>query len=437
MRWHRALARALLLGTLMFVTAGSTLLSVAEPRRPVDIAIGGDREQALARLRIDLWHQAGNRGQGVKVAVLDSGFHNYRWFLGNALPADITAHSFRQDGNLEARDSQHGILCGEVIHALAPAAELHFLNWEPDRPESLLQAVRWAKEQHVKVLSCSLIMPSWSDGNGGGAVHEMLAKIIGEGNAADNMLFFASAGNLAQRHWSGQVQPDDGGFHLWTAGHRNNAVLPWGEERVSVELYGQMCEDLELQVLDLATGNVVGRTRASCAGSPSGCPCAVARFEPQTGGQYVVRVRCEKGPKNHQPASFHLVVLGGALHYATPSSSIPFPADGAAVHAVGAVDNQGRRLSYSSCGPNSPFPKPDFVAEIPFPSAWRDRPFSGTSAAAPQAAALAALVWARHPEWNAQQVSNELRRASSDLGPMGHDWQTGHGLLRAPVLNRN
>jgi len=57
-----------------------------------------------------------------------------------------------------------------------------------------------------------------------------------------------------------------------------------------------------------------------------------------------------------------------------------------------------------------------------------------TSAAAPQAAALAALVWARHPGWTAKQVSQELRRASLDLGPMGHDWQTGHGLLRLPAM---
>ena len=31
--------------------------------------------------------------------------------------------------------------------------------------------------------------------------------------------------------------------------------------------------------------------------------------------------------------------------------------------------------------------KPDLVATVPFPSGWRTRPFSGTSAAAPQALA--------------------------------------------------
>jgi Subtilase family len=465
MSWPPALARSTVLCTLPLFVSASILLGQddAPGRAPLatlgfarstnKAGLNESRELALARLGVDGWHQAGNRAQGTKVAVLDCGFHDYQAFLGKALPATITVRSFRGDGILEARDSQHGILCGEVIHALAPDASLLFVNWEPDRPETLLEAVRWAKAQGVKVLSCSLIMPSWSDGEGGGTVHEALTKVIGDGTKAVDMLFFASAGNLAQRHWSGQAQPDDAGFHQWAPGHRNNSVVPWGDERVSVELYGRGCENLELDVLELNTGNVIGRCRASRDGSPCGSPCAIVAFQPNLGRQYVVRVLCKSEVRSpmsdirsipfdigHRPsdngrfASFHLAVLGGTLHYTTSGGSIPFPGDGPAVHAVGAVDNDGRRLSYSSCGPNSRVPKPDLVAEVPFPSMWRERPFAGTSAAAPQAAALAALVWARHPTWTAKQVSQELRRASFDLGPMGHDWETGHGLLRLPAI---
>ena len=100
--------------------------------------------------------------------------------------------------------------------------------------------------------------------------------------------------------------------------------------------------------------------------------------------------------------------------------------------AVGAVDADGRRLFYSACGPNSPRPKPDFVAEVPFPSLWRAQPFSGTSAAAPEAAGLAALWWSRHPDWTAQQVRTAMRQTARDLGPPGHDWETGYGLVRLP-----
>src|SRR5690349_18757301 len=76
------------------------------------------RSQHLARLGVDRWHAAGHKGAGVKVAVLDSGFRGYQACLGKGMPAHVVTRSFRADGNLEARDSQHGILCAEVVHTL-------------------------------------------------------------------------------------------------------------------------------------------------------------------------------------------------------------------------------------------------------------------------------------------------------------------------------
>src|SRR5436190_636996 len=94
--------------------------------------------------------------------------------LGFTLPFGMSSRS-------SARDSQHGILCAEVVHALAPDAELLLANWEPDSPERFLDAVRWARQQGARVVTCSVIMPSWSDGEGGGPVHDALTKILGAG----------------------------------------------------------------------------------------------------------------------------------------------------------------------------------------------------------------------------------------------------------------
>jgi hypothetical protein len=156
--------------------------------------------------------------------------------------------------------------------------------------------------------------------------------------------------------------------------------------------------------------------------------CAVVAFLPERGHDYRVSVRRVEG----SPGAFHLVVLGGGLEHATSHGSIPFPGDGPEVVAVGAVDRDGRRWSYSSCGPNSGRPKPDLVATVPFPSAWRAQPFSGTSAAAPQGAALAALVWSRYPEWTAAQMREALRAAARRLGSSEHDDETGYGRLHLP-----
>jgi subtilisin family serine protease len=372
------------------------------------------------------WHDAGYAGQAVKVAILDSGFRGYQSQLGKALPAHVTVRSFRRDGNLEAKDSQHGILCAEVVHSLAPAAALLLANWDSDRPDQFLQAVRWARRQGAQIISCSLIMPAWGDGEGGGRTHEALALVLGSGVLKGDPLFFVSAGNVAQRNWSGIFR--DGGhcFHEWRYGTVDNLLTPFGRERVCVELSWTGPETYAVSVFDRATGAEVARSHPATAGT------SVARFEPDPGRAYLVRVKLVHG----RPGRFHLVALGAGLEFAITRGSVPFPGDGAEVVAVGAVDAEGRRLSYSACGTDCKPVKPDFVAAVPVLSSFRTRPFAGTSATAPQAAAVAALIWSAHPDWTAAVIHQTLIAAARDLGPPGPDPQTGFGLIQLPPLPR-
>jgi hypothetical protein len=442
-----------------------------------DAKVTSRRAEILSELGASRWHRLGYRGRGVTVAILDTGFRGYRAHLGTTLPKQVTVKSFRQDGNLEAKDSQHGILCGEVIHAVAPECRLLFANWDSDRPDQFLKAARWARGERARVISCSLIMPSWSDGEGGGPVNKALAEIVGGGDRASDMLFCASAGNTASRHWSGRYREGATGFHEWDAGVADNALTPWGTDRVSVEMCWQTAApspparlprvrgrgeqdgrantaapsppapspparlprvrgrgeqdgpaNFEVSVVDGVTGQPVARSTGIGKKGKTGRSCAVARFLPREGKVYRVRVRLLSG----KPCRFHLVALGAELSRSRARGSVSCPADGPAVVAVGAVDRAGRREWYSACGPNSMKPKPDFVAAVPFPSRWRARPFAGTSAAAPQAAALAALWWSRHPLWNAGRVRRAMQASAVDLGPVGHDDETGYGLVHLP-----
>jgi hypothetical protein len=430
----RHATRAARLLTLLLLTCSVALPGVlhAGGSTPDSLPATGDPDallqqaQLLRKLGVDAWHKLGHRGRGLKVAILDSGFFGYRDHLGKSLPARITARSFREDGNLEARESQHGILCGEVIHTLAPDAELLFANWEPDHPETFLAAVRWAKEQGARIVSCSVIMPSWSDSEGHGPVHRELARILGQGSKPGDVLCFASAGNTAQRHWSGPFRDDGHDLHQWQPGVILNRISPWAEaDCVAVEVSWRGEADYSLCVQDLTFGKAVDEQRGTAAGDYRR---AVIRFAPRHGHRYAIELRHVSGT----PCPFHLVVLGAGLQYSTPQGSVCFPADGPEVVAVGAVGASERRLSYSACGPNSTAPKPDLVALVPFPSSWRPRPFAGTSAAAPQAAALAALLWARHPEWTAGAVRDALVRSVRKLGNKDHDPETGYGRLRLP-----
>jgi subtilisin family serine protease len=394
-------------------------------------------QAAAEGLGVSAWHRAGHSGQGVKIAILDSGFKGYRAALGKALPATVKAKSFRKDLRLEAKASQHGILCAEVIHHLAPRAEILFANWEPDQPESFLQALRWARSEGARIISCSIIIPGWSDGEGGGRMHQAMTALLGKTGQSDGALFFASAGNTALRHWSGAFQPDADGWHQWGRGKKDNALKPSSKDGVSIELCSSGATTFELLLRDTILNRDVARSLSKRGEST----CAVLRYLPQPGRRYSIRVRLvpDEAARQQKPKGedrFHLTVLGGRLQFASRSRSIPFPGDGREVVAVGAVDEQGRRYSYSSCGPNAAAPKPDLVAKVPFPSVWRPhQAFGGTSAAAPQAAALAALVWSGQPAWSADQVRQALRQAALRTTP-GHSVETGFGLLRMPALPR-
>jgi Subtilase family len=242
----------------------------------------------------------------------------------------------------------------------------------------------------------------------------------------------AAAGNLAQRHWTGTLAPNTARYHQWSNGQHLNAILPWGNERIAVELYGALTSRCRLQVFERDTGRLVSQSDLwpEIVDGRSWGQTAV-RFEPAPQREYLVGVHVLESRQSLNE-NFHLVVLGGNLARATEAGSIPFPGDGENVITIGCADELRQRLSYSSCGPNSRRPKPDFVAQVPFPSRFRERPFTGTSAAAPQGAGLAALLLSRDPSLTPERVRELLQGAAIDLLQPGHDRETGYGLLHLP-----
>src|SRR5262249_39588268 len=154
-----------------------------------------------------------------------------------------------------------------------------------------------------QIISCSVIMPSWSDGEGGGPVHEALSKIIGTGRQPGDVLCVASAGNTARRHWSGAFHDGGDGYHEWRPGVIDNRIRPWNSERVPAGRLAPAGAGYHLQVLDATLGTEIGRSPASAEPAHR---AAVVRFNPEAGHRYRLRVRRVEG--TGQP--FHVVVLG-------------------------------------------------------------------------------------------------------------------------------
>jgi subtilisin family serine protease len=389
------LAKALRLGIL--VIAGNFASTASAAGLP-------SQQESLEALGAWAWQAAGYQGQGIRIAVLDTGFRGYRNHLGLCLPRTLECRSFRRDGNLEARNSEHGILCGEVLHKIAPEADLLFANWEDDQPEQFLDAVAWARSRGAKIISCSVIMPSWSDGEGGGDIEQRLQQLLGKGGPSGDALFFASAGNTALRHWRGPFHRGPGGWHEWRGGIVENILSPWTTDPISVELYSHGAATYELRLLDARRQTVaIGKS-----GADGGRAWSVVKLEPKGGSDYRIKVRLANG----DAGEFHLVALGASLSETVASGSVCCPADARSVVAVGATAASGEPYSYSSHTESGTCTKPELMAIVPFASSWRSRPFSGTSAAAPQAAGAAALYWSRFPRKSAAEVKDALCQAA-------------------------
>ena len=140
-----------------------------------------------------------------------------------------------------------------------------------------------------------------------------------------------------------------------------------------------------------------------------------------------------------EAAKKNILIVASAGNDGPLKGSIDWPAAYADVVAVGALDEEGLVPDWSSRGVNDG----DYVAEarevefaapgVNIESAWSDggyRFISGTSAAAPHVAGLAAKLW----NGSATSTRALLQRSAQDVGLWGDDTATGFGLPQAPKV---
>lgn len=152
-----------------------------------------------------------------------------------------------------------------------------------------------------------------------------------------------------------------------------------------------------------------------------------------------------------------IVVLSvGLYHYSPFLKDIALYAESKGVLLVAASGNDGLALGskaevkYPAAYPTvlavsgatpdgKPEPRSNPGSEIDVAAPWNVyttelgggyKREEGTSMAAPQAAAAAALVWSVHPEYKPYQIREVLRQSAKDIGSAGFDNKTGYGLLQ-------
>lgn len=110
---------------------------------------------------------------------------------------------------------------------------------------------------------------------------------------------------------------------------------------------------------------------------------------------------------------------------------VEYPAAFPTVLAVGAVDGADRWLHYSNSGPEVDVVAPGTRIYTTTMGGGYGFARDGTSMAAPQVAAVAAMLKALHPQWTPRQIRNQIRLTADDVGAPGWDEKTGFGRLNA------
>lgn len=427
------------------LSAHAGVMHVGLPPRPVPLA----ESQGLAGMRVpEFWSRYG-RGDGVRVGILDIGFLNYEKLLGSELPAHVEARAFYDEGSgpdITGHGEAHGTACAEIVHDVAPGAELYLTN--AGTPEEMRQAVTWLIEQGVEVISHSIAWPL-GGGDGTGPIHDVVRL------AHDNGLLWVNAsGNFAQGYWGGYWSDPDSNRTLNVDEYGSEAILlpasgagrdlhvwlTWDRWPYSADLdfviellatdgrrilatsQDEQPDPFAFRLLHLHSNNDLSGTTIRIRrllGDPRGRFLRVTRVDPISSGALAPQSRVSEG-------------------------SLAMPADSPDAVAVGAYAWADRSIEpFSSYGPTlDGRAKPEILGPDGVQNSVLD-PFYGTSAACPHVAGAIALLLGAGPRGglfdarpNPAQVASLLRREAEPPAPRVPplpEGATRWGFVRLPV----
>lgn len=439
------------------------------------------RPAAKAETRAGAWtsegdvaHQAalarstfGVDGTGIRIGVLSDSVDNLAVPQASGDLGAVTV--LPGQSGLGAGNTGEGTAILEIVHDLAPGAELYFATAFGSEAEFARNI------GDLQKAGCSIIIddvgyfdePVFQDG--------IVAQAVNAVTAA-GALYFSAAGNSGNKDagtsgtWEGDFVDGgdaatvntniEGRLHDFGGGSTFNTVLTGGSDR-RVDLFwsdpwGASGNDYDLFIVDSAGSNVVDYSGGPQDGSQDPYE-AVDVIYP---GERVVVVKYSGANR-----FLHLETGRGRLAISTAGNTRGHTcartafgvAAASAANASGAFTAGQTVERFSSDGPRRMFyqpngtpitpgnvsatggevlQKPDVAAADGVSTSLAAfRPFYGTSAAAPHAGALAALLWSIRPDLTPAQMRAALTDGALDIMSVGGDRDSGAGLLMAmPIL---
>ena len=372
-------------------------------------------------------------GTGVKVGVISNGVDHIADAINmGELPATVRVLSNTYGG-------EEGIAMMEIIHDLAPGAELYFHDCTPTTigfngaVDELIQA------------GCKVIVddigwfgqPYFEDGIIASHIRELVKNC--------EINYISSAGNSASKHYQGRYYNDGGNWHDFSSGTSPNkniyvnvspgqtikAVLQWDDP------FENAVNDYDLYAYNSDTGERLEYSNDTQAGGAYAIE--FIEYTNYTGSSKKVALRANNRNGYAQAKTLELYVLGGSCYQynIVPGDSIFGQAAVPEVIAAGAidVDSPNQIAYYSSQGPVTTRSgevrrKPDVcgAAGVRVTGAGGfSSTFHGTSAAAPHIAGIAALMRSKYPTKNGVQIRDLIQNNAVDLGSTGFDYVFGCG----------
>lgn len=399
-------------------------------------------------------------GKGVKIGVLsDSAKYSSESIAAGELPS-----SFKILPGRFGRGSGEGTAMSEIIHDMAPGAAIYFAEAGPGK-SGFADSIKLLRKA-----GCQIIVDDIGYSNEWQFQDDVIARAVN--TVVENGALYLSAigneGSLAKGNsttWEGDFADGgsagslfpEGQLHSFGSGTYNtltkrasDAVLQWSDE------YRSSSNDYDLYVLNSTGTRIVDSSTDYQDGSqvPAEYLSYVGRDEriviwkDGAAAPRYLRLSCTNSPLKYATA-------GQSIGHSSTPNCIGVGASDATLAAPGAFTKSSKLEKYSSDGPRKMFYRPDgspitpgnFLASggrsIKAPSITAGdggrtsvpgfKSFYGTSAAAPAAAAIAALVWSKNPRLTNVQVRKVLESSCIDIEAPGYDLNSGYGILMADL----
>jgi subtilisin family serine protease len=382
----------------------------------------------------------GVNGTGIKIGVISDGVDNLAEAQASeALPSDVHVLSNRIQG-------REGTAMLEIIHDLAPGAELYFHDCGNTRLE--FNTALDALVSQGCTIVCDdigwLSEPFFEDG----IVASHVKKVIKD----HDILYVSAAGNSGDKHYQGVFYDNGGGWHDFSEGQREEKHLrlhiqPSGKVWVFLEWadkWEHSGNNYDLFLVDGDNSEFIASSEMKQDGNDHPLEYIMYTNKREKPLNASIQVRKTGGEARElELFIYHWQGVTVSPENIVPEDSIfghPALPEVITVGAVNSSESGTYKLeNFSSMGPatfaypaQEIRPKPDLsgISGINVTgSGGIPRKLHGTSASAPYAAGIACLVWSAFPEKSGMDIKRLLCSSAIDLGKPGYDTVFGYGLV--------